>query len=134
MPDLRTERCEYCDDGWVEGYPMPTPDGPHYPMSRCNACNRGWVEIELEPITEHDIMDIEEALRLDDEKLIAMGVYEPVTPWRGGCGAIDCVNGCDGAPDFCEAALSAIPKAGTSDAELSPGRPSQSALSKDTPA
>lgn len=30
---------------------------------------------------------------------------EPAVPWRGGCGATECVNGCDGAPDYCEAAL-----------------------------
>ncbi len=46
-----------------------------------------------------------EALRtaLDDETRAAR--FLPITPWRGGCGHIDCVNGCDGAPDYCKAAL-----------------------------
>jgi hypothetical protein len=30
---------------------------------------------------------------------------EPAFPWHGGCGAYECVNGCDGAPDYCAAAL-----------------------------
>ena len=83
MGGIRTERCEYCEDGWVEGYPKPTPDGPHYPLSRCYACNDGWVELEYEPVTEHDLMDMEEALRLDEEKLVAMGAYDPAAQPKG---------------------------------------------------
>jgi len=34
------------------------------------------------------------------------------------CGHIDCVNGCDGAPDYCDRARAAM----RSDAELGPGK------------
>lgn len=41
MSETRTESCDYCDMGWCEGRPEPTPDGPYFPS----------------PLTEEDAID-----------------------------------------------------------------------------
>ncbi len=43
--------CPMCNgDGWFDGSPIPTPQGPHYPApTRCSACEgRGEIEVEHE--------------------------------------------------------------------------------------
>lgn len=67
MGETREESCDYCEAGWVEGNPEPTPDGPHYPTSRCTMCDgHGRVDVELQPIDEDDLDMIEEGIRDDD--------------------------------------------------------------------
>lgn len=52
------ERCEHCEDGKVDGDPVPTPQGPHYPTLTCRICNGdGWIVVEYEPITLADLED-----------------------------------------------------------------------------
>lgn len=59
MAEARIERCDYCQDGWVEENPTPTPDGPHYGHHRCTACDgHGNVVVELRPIAERDLDDM----------------------------------------------------------------------------
>lgn len=68
------ERCEYCDNGWVEGRPWPSPEGPQYPMSRCIPCNgTGWVVIEYEPATEEDRQRMLAAMGEDEDSLMLGG-------------------------------------------------------------
>jgi hypothetical protein len=56
FPDVRQERCEFCDGGRVNGDPIPTPDGPWYPSLTCSACNGdGWVAVAYEPVDEDDL-------------------------------------------------------------------------------
>lgn len=54
--DTRILPCDYCDGGWAESAPTPTPHGPHYTYSQCTACGgTGEVEIELAPIEQEDL-------------------------------------------------------------------------------
>lgn len=58
MSETRTESCDYCDMGWCEGRPEPTPDGPYFPSFRCTACDgHGRVDVEYAPLTEEDAID-----------------------------------------------------------------------------
>lgn len=60
--DTRTVPCDYCDDGWAEHSPTPTPNGPHYTYSQCTACGgTGHVEIELAPIEQEDLPTVTES-------------------------------------------------------------------------
>lgn len=68
------ERCEYCDSGWCEGDPIPTPDGPYYPSYRCPACGGdGWVVIEYSPATEEDRQAALAAMGEDEDSLTLGG-------------------------------------------------------------
>ena len=78
---LRVICCPECggDGGWERptgGYNHN--DGSLYTMwVECRACDMtGEVEVEVQPITADDLDDMEEALRLDEEKLIALGAYD----------------------------------------------------------
>lgn len=55
--DEREEDCGQCDsDGWVDGEPIPTPHGPHYPVSRCTACGGTHrIAVELKPLEQEDL-------------------------------------------------------------------------------
>jgi hypothetical protein len=56
-PEEREEPCDWCDeDGWIEGLPIPTPHGPHYPVSRCSACGGTHrIAVELFPLEQTDL-------------------------------------------------------------------------------
>jgi hypothetical protein len=54
--DIRDEPCPYCENGRIEGRPIPTPDGPHYPLRFCNACKgTGILSTEYVPVSEDDL-------------------------------------------------------------------------------
>ena len=59
-PEEREEPCDYCDeDGWVEGHPIPTPHGPHYPVTRCTACGgHHRIAVELKALQQEDLDDM----------------------------------------------------------------------------
>lgn len=77
MAEVHKEPCEYCDMGWCEGRPEPTPDGPYFPSFRCTACDgSGWIEVEYEAFTEEDAIDRDAALAAmgeDDDSLMLGG-------------------------------------------------------------
>lgn len=59
MTDIRIEPCEYCDTGWCEGSPIPTPDGPYFPSHRCTACDGyGLTTIEYFSISEDELFEV----------------------------------------------------------------------------
>ena len=55
--DEREEPCEFCDeDGWIEGLPIPTPHGPHFPVTRCTVCGGVHrIAVELRPLEQEDL-------------------------------------------------------------------------------
>jgi hypothetical protein len=140
-PEERIVTCEVCggDGGWEVaetgpyGYRYDPNDGAlitHW--RKCEACaGTGQVAVEVQPI---DLSDLAEIPGDDDplfgirlswrksmtasedlerrEREIEDASYKAMI-WHPdmSCGHIDCVNGCDGAPDYCVSALAAIAKA-----------------------
>lgn len=81
LPEERTEPCSCCggDRGFevVDG-PDHERGGARTHWSTCSACDGSGVEVvEAYPLDEADLaLTMEEALRLDDLKLEAMGAYD----------------------------------------------------------
>lgn len=95
MSDIRRQSCEYCDAGWVEDAPIPTPDGPHYRLRPCSACGGiGFVGVEYRPITEDDLEEPAPS-RPDprDPDLERPGIFCDHNCWKCKNGAGECVNG-----------------------------------------
>lgn len=79
----RIEPCSCCGgDGGFEVVDGPdyTHGGARTHWQECRACDgSGEEEVEVSPVTFDDLshdLTMDEALRLDEEKLIAMGVYD----------------------------------------------------------
>lgn len=80
MDDQRIMPCPEC--GGDGGFECPTGTYSHIDGSlhtvwrECRACDgAGDAEVTVQPITMEDLT-MEEALRLDEEKLIAIGAYD----------------------------------------------------------